>query len=32
MAFKSEIKSPEEIFEKHQNDEHHDEFELTNID
>ncbi len=27
----SEIKSPEEIFEKHQNDEHHDEFELTNI-
>ncbi|MDC2986904.1 hypothetical protein OAY20_02255 [Candidatus Pelagibacter bacterium] len=28
----SEIKSPEEIFEKHQNDEHHDEFELTNIE
>ena len=27
----SEIKTPEEIFEKHQNDEHHDEFELTNI-
>jgi len=27
----SEIKSPEEIFEKHQNDEHHDEFELTKI-
>ena len=27
----SEIKTPEEIYEKHQNDEHHDEFELTNI-
>ena len=27
----SEIKSPEEIFEKHQNDEHYDEFKLTNI-
>ena len=27
----SEIKSPEEIYEKHKNDEHHDEFELTNI-
>jgi beta-1,4-mannosyl-glycoprotein beta-1,4-N-acetylglucosaminyltransferase len=27
----SMIKSPEEIFEKHKNDEHHDEFELTNI-
>ena len=27
----SEIKTPEEILEKHQNDEHHDEFELTNI-
>ena len=27
----SEIKSPEEIYEKHQNDEHHDEFELTGI-
>ena len=27
----SEIKSPQEIFEKHQNDEHHDEFELTKI-
>ena len=27
----TEIKSPEEILEKHLNDEHHDEFELTNI-
>ena len=27
----SEIKSPEEIYEKHRNDEHHDEFELTKI-
>ena len=27
----TEIKSPEEIFEKHKNDEHHDEFELTGI-
>jgi len=27
----TEIKSPEEILEKHFNDEHHDEFELTNI-
>ena len=27
----SEIKTPEEIYEKHQNDEHHDEFELTDI-
>ena len=27
----SEIKTPEEIFEKHLNDEHHDEFELTKI-
>ena len=27
----TEIKSAEEIFEKHKNDEHHDEFELTGI-
>ena len=27
----TEIKSPEEIYEKHLNDEHHDEFELTGI-
>jgi beta-1,4-mannosyl-glycoprotein beta-1,4-N-acetylglucosaminyltransferase len=27
----AEIKSPEEIYEKHKNDEHHDEFELTGI-
>ena len=27
----AEIKSPEEVFEKHKNDEHHDEFELTGI-
>ena len=27
----TEIKSPEEIYEKHKNDEHHDEFELTGI-
>ena len=27
----TEIKSPKEIFEKHKNDEHHDEFELTKI-
>ena len=27
----SEIKSPEEIYKKHINDEHHDEFELTGI-
>ena len=27
----TEIKSAEEIYEKHKNDEHHDEFELTGI-
>ena len=27
----TEIKSPEEIYQKHKNDEHHDEFELTGI-
>ena len=27
----TDIKSPEEIYEKHLNDEHHDEFELTGI-
>ena len=27
----TEIKSPEEIYKKHTNDEHHDEFELTGI-
>ena len=27
----AQIKSPEEIYEKHKNDEHHDEFELTGI-
>ena len=27
----TELKSAEEIFEKHKNDEHHDEFELTGI-
>ena len=28
----TELKSPEEIYNKHKNDEHHDEFDLTGIE